>query len=419
MTWIDRNIRLLYFYIFTNGLYFDRALWVLYLGERGMNMAQVGVLEALLHFVIVFLEVPTGMIADLYGRKKSLLIGSCISVLYAVFMWVGGDFFLFSLAFGLMGLGITFKSGAEQALLYDTLLAGRQESRYTRIWGNQTALILISLSLANWIGGVIAEISWDWVYLSTLIFVGLGIIPVLLLKEPNREELRALQSTEKSNSTETAVTPDTPAPPDAPAKRSWRDQFCDSWQVWQGKRGVRMPILFTIMISTVIVCVAFYSQEYFERQGFTKAQIGFIFMAEYLLGAGAAKFAYLLERRWSFPAIFQGIYYLFVLALIVYALFTGLAVVALLFVLSMLSVLLDPIFSNFVQQKVTSDIRATFFSMISLATSVGIMIIFPLFGAVVDRIGFQNSFLGLVALLLATGLYASWQNRAAAHEKTA
>ncbi|HEU4964578.1 MAG TPA: MFS transporter [Bacilli bacterium] len=388
MSWIAKNIRWLYFYIFTNGLYFDRALWVLYLGERGMNMAQVGVLESLLHLVIVFMEVPTGLVADLYGRKRSLLIGSCISVLYAVFMMIGGHFFVFSLAFGLMGLGITFKSGAEQALLYDTLKAGRQEARYTRILGNQNALILISLSLANWVGGMLSEISWNLVYTSTLICVGLGLIPVLFLKEPARGDLQE-------------------APASDEPKRRMRDQFRDSWAVWKEKRDIRMPILLVMMVSTMIVVVSFYSQEYFELQGFTHTQIGLIFMAEYLLGAGAVKFAYLLERRYSFPTIFFASYYSFLLMLVIYAVIQGWVSVALLFLLSTVSVLLEPIFSNFIQQKLTSDIRATFFSMISLGDSVGIMVVFPLFGSVVDRIGFTRSFLLLVVLLLLVGLYAT------------
>ena len=116
-----RNIYMLYGYIFFAQLFFDRALWVIYLGDRGMSFGQIGLLEAFLHLAIVLFEVPTGMIADLYGRKASLLIGNLFSLFYGLFMLISGTFSMFTLAFLSMGLMITFHSGAEQAFAYDTL----------------------------------------------------------------------------------------------------------------------------------------------------------------------------------------------------------------------------------------------------------------------------------------------------------
>ncbi|EZP76683.1 hypothetical protein H839_08803 [Parageobacillus genomosp. 1] len=80
------------------------------------------------HVVILLFEVPTGMVADLYGRKRTLLIGSMLSLFYALLMMVGGHFFVFTLAFALAGLAGTFHSGAHNALLCDTLLySGKKE----------------------------------------------------------------------------------------------------------------------------------------------------------------------------------------------------------------------------------------------------------------------------------------------------
>ncbi|MCX7571371.1 MFS transporter [Tumebacillus sp. DT12] len=390
--WMNQNIRSLYLYVFCSGLYFDRALWVLYLGERGMNMAQVGVLEAFLHLIILFFEVPTGIVADLYGRKKSLLIGQFISIFYALFMMISGNFFLFSLAFGLMGLGITFKSGAEQALLYETLKANGEEKRYTRLAGSMTALVLVSMSLAKWVGGYMAEWSWTLVYSSIIIFQFLALAPLVFLREPQREQ-----------------------EPEPAARRSlkeaWRNQFIDSLKVWNAEQSVRGPILGAIAVSTVMVVVIFYAQEYFSRLGYSPSEIGFIMMLESLIGAAAAKLAHRVDSRWPFRTAFNGIYYLFVALLVLFALLNGWLAVLSMLILGMLSTLLDPIFDNFIQSKVTSNIRATFFSMISLLTSLSIMIFFPLFGAVVDEIGFSTSFLLLVAPLIAIGLFASFRLR--------
>ncbi|MGB8955922.1 MAG: MFS transporter [Tumebacillaceae bacterium] len=394
MKWVNRNIAALYVNAFLGQLYFDRALWVLYLGERGMNMAQVGVLEGLLHLFIVLFEIPTGVIADLYGRKKSLLIGSFISLGYALFMMIGGHFFVFSLAFALFGLANTFKSGAGQALFYDTLAAAGQESRYTKIMGNEAALIYIALSVAQWGGGVLAEHSWNWVYGGILVIQVIAIVPLLLVKEPQHEEVA-----EKASEAE----------PQRGMLAAWKGQFSDSYEVWKNEKSVRMPIVMYIMVNTSIVIVVFYAQAFLAQQGFSKSQIGLIFTIDYLLGAAAAKFVHHLERKWAFGKLIQGFYYLIALLLVVFATLHGYAGVVAMWMMGSLASGLDPVFSNFVQGKLTSKIRATFFSMISVVVSLSIVVAFPLFGAVVDWLGFETSYLWLMGAMAVVGVYASWK----------
>ncbi|ARU61183.1 hypothetical protein CBW65_09155 [Tumebacillus avium] len=381
---VRNNVWLIYAYTFATGLFFDRALWVLFLVERGMNMAQVGLLESLLHLAILFFEVPTGIVADLYGRRKSLLIGTFISLFYALFMMISGNFFTFTLAFALMGLSGTFKSGASQALLYETLQAGGKESSYTKIMGNETALFLLSLSIAQWTGGLMAGTSWTLVYSSIIVAQVVALVLVWFVKEPAREvpAEQAEQTGKKST------------------VQLWKGQFADTLSVWKKEPSLRKPVVLFVAVVTIMTVVIFYAQEHFKRQGFSTGEIGFIFMAEALLSAAAAKLAHRVEEKIQFSKLFQGIYFSFLLLLLVFAVIKGWMAVFLLYAMGMLSTGLEPIFSNFVQAKLTAQVRATFFSMISLLTSFGIMLIFPLYGAVVDVIGFTYSFIGLAVLLV-------------------
>ncbi|ASS76743.1 hypothetical protein CIG75_18565 [Tumebacillus algifaecis] len=376
---VRNNVWLIYGYTFATGLFFDRALWVLFLVERGMNMAQVGLLESLLHFAILFFEVPTGIVADLYGRRKSMLIGTFISLFYALFMMISGNFFTFTLAFSLMGLAITFKSGASQALLYETLQAGGKESSYTKITGNETALFLLSLSIAQWTGGLMAGLSWNLVYSSIIVAQLLAMVVVWFVKEPERVAVPEEKKT---------------------TLQLWKGQFVDTLSIWKKEPSLHRPVILFISVVTVMTVVIFYAQEYLKRQGFSTGEIGFIFMAESLLGAAAAKLAHRVEEKIQFSKLFQVIYFGFLLFLIIFAVVNGWVSVLLLYAMGMLSTGLEPIFNNFVQAKLTAQVRATFFSLISLLTSFGIMLIFPLFGAVVDSIGFVYSFIGLAVLLV-------------------
>lgn len=86
---LHRNIRLDYFFTFINNLNMSSSIWVLYLAYRGMNLLEIGLLEGLFHITSTICEVPSGAIADLWGRKNTLIGGriyiaiSCIIMLFA------------------------------------------------------------------------------------------------------------------------------------------------------------------------------------------------------------------------------------------------------------------------------------------------------------------------------------------------
>lgn len=81
-----------------------------------------------------------------------------------------------------MGLMITFHSGAEQAFAYDTLKNENREKEYTKVIGTMTALALLSLSFAKFLGGFMADISWEWVYGSTIFTHVLALIPLFFFE---------------------------------------------------------------------------------------------------------------------------------------------------------------------------------------------------------------------------------------------
>ncbi|CAN7521231.1 MFS transporter [Rossellomorea sp. LjRoot5] len=371
------NIYLLYFYLFFAQLFFDRALWVIYLGDKGMTLGEIGVLEALLHLAIVLFEVPTGMIADLYGRKVSLVIGNLFSLLYGLFMLLGGNFSMFTLAFLSMGLMVTLHSGAEQAFAFDTLKNDKREKDYTRVIGSMTAISLLSLSLAKFLGGFMAEVSWEWVYGSTIVTHVLAVIPLLFMKEPEREKTEEISGRWYNQ---------------------WVYQFRLGVNVWRNNRVIHAPVVLFILASAVMVIMVFYGQEYFVELGYSSIVVGAVFTIEGLLGVVMAKIAYKVEERFKF---FNILYYGLGLFLVFFVLFifaTDWAILLSFLILAQLLSLFEPIFSSFVQSFLKSNIRSTFLSLIGLMESFVIMISFPLFGYAIERTGFTDGFAWLLVL---------------------
>ncbi|MEG9294858.1 MFS transporter [Mangrovibacillus sp. Mu-81] len=379
---MKNNIYLLYFYLFFAQLFFDRALWVIYLGDKGMTFGEIGLLEAFLHLAIVLFEVPTGMIADLYGRKVSLVIGNVFSLLYALLMLVSGTFSVFTLAFLSMGLMVTFHSGAEQAFAYDTLKQANREKDYTRVIGSMTAISLLSLSLAKFLGGFMAEISWEWVYISTIVTHVLAVIPLLFMKEPQREKTEEIGGRWYNQ---------------------WVHQFKLGLNVWKTNPVIHQPVVLVILASAVMVIIVFYGQEYFIQLGYSSIVVGAIFTIEGLLGVVMAKIAYKVEERFQFFNILHYGLGLFVLFFILFIFASDWAILLSFLFLAQLLSLFEPIFSSFIQRFLESNVRSTFLSLIGLMESFVIMISFPLFGYAIERSGFTDGFAGLLLVFLVMG----------------
>ncbi len=69
---IKKQIRTLYIYEMISGLQIVDLVWVLFLIQRGFSLAEAGIAEGVFHVVSMCCEIPSGMLSDLIGRKKTL-----------------------------------------------------------------------------------------------------------------------------------------------------------------------------------------------------------------------------------------------------------------------------------------------------------------------------------------------------------
>lgn len=106
------------------------SIWLLLLVSRGFSLWEAGLAEGIFHLVSFLCEIPSGMFADLYGRKKALcaswLVWGCASVLMLTSTNIVGV----CLGFGLNALGYNLSSGTREALVFDSLKQAGQEERY-------------------------------------------------------------------------------------------------------------------------------------------------------------------------------------------------------------------------------------------------------------------------------------------------
>ena len=180
-----RNIRLMYLISLTSGLSFAASLVVPFFTENGLSQTQIMLLQTIFSVAIVLLDVPTGYVADRYGRAASLIAGSvAIGVGFMGYAAVHG-FWQFAAAEIFLGLGFALLSGANEALVYDSLLADGRESYFRKYQANTQSLQFAAVVIAAPIGSLIASKYG----IRPVIFIDgsvalLGTTACLLLREP-------------------------------------------------------------------------------------------------------------------------------------------------------------------------------------------------------------------------------------------
>lgn len=183
---MKRNIPLLYAVRFVANLHFLGGVLIPFFTEWG-NLPQAVIPQIQLWFMwwSAILEVPTGVVADKYGRKTSVILGLlCSSLGFAVYV-IKPHLGFFLLGEFIIALGFALISGADEALLYDTLLSLGSETKATQTFAQISNVGMVGYLLGAPIGSVLAVmVGYPFVYLSTAVSILFAAVVAVLLVEP-------------------------------------------------------------------------------------------------------------------------------------------------------------------------------------------------------------------------------------------
>lgn len=150
------------------------AVVTLFYLHRGVTLDQVFYLSIVWSITSLVVEVPTGYLADRFGRKRTLLLGTAITFLSYVLAFFAHGFWMFCLQFALMSFGFACFSGTEEALLYDTLKETGEEHKMTKYFAKLNAarqvMKIFIPSLGAWIASDLLE--WQFQILVAIDIVG-------------------------------------------------------------------------------------------------------------------------------------------------------------------------------------------------------------------------------------------------------
>ncbi len=385
---IRSNVRNDYIFCFLKNFDISSSIWVLYMIFKGMSLWQIGVVEGIYHLTSLLCEVPTGALADLLGRKKVILIGRICSAISSLICLFGGNMWHFAIAFAVSAIGQNLNSGSEEALVYDSMKMLGQENRYIKVNSRLNVIIEIAQGIATVSGGVIAEYSFTWCYIISVITAVLALIPAFLFVEPEEEnEIKSEPKTIEDGS--------------VLGFHVLKEHFNISITIIRSDAKLRNILLYYPFVFTFHTIVFFYGQEFFSSLGLNMIEISIIMLFASIisiLGAlSSEKILTLFKHRARYFAsvlMGAGIIAMSGHNLIVSVIAFG--------VINYANSVLYPIQSTAINELIPSGQRATIISVNSMLFSVIMIVLFPICGLIADQMNLHLTFLllGLLQLIV-------------------
>lgn len=158
-TKLERNIKLFYILRALTLPYFWLPILYYYLiNIKGFSVTQTTVLLGLQELMLIFLEIPTGVVADKISRKFSVGVGIAITSLPLALLPFVDSYLGALIIFSTRAIGKALVSGADSSLLYDTLKDLERVKEYKKIKTQSAALVMGVATICMFIGGWMGQV---------------------------------------------------------------------------------------------------------------------------------------------------------------------------------------------------------------------------------------------------------------------
>lgn len=163
--------------------FFWYAPWLLFL-LRYVDLTQVALLQAISLFTLTVMEIPSGALTDLVGKRKALLLSFALTGAGNMAMAFSSQFWQFAWVYVVINVGLSFYSGTMQAFMYDTLLSHKSEGEYPKVLARSEAAMNTAIAIACVSGGLLYQVWIGLPFLLSGMFMWVGLVFAWLADEP-------------------------------------------------------------------------------------------------------------------------------------------------------------------------------------------------------------------------------------------
>lgn len=144
-----------------SGLYLSSVLgnlsltgaWVAILAARGYNLVEIGFAETVFHITSLIFEIPSGVLADLYGRKNMLIVSNIMRTIGNIIMILSCNLLMVCISISFHAMSYNFASGSGDALAYDSLKTVKNEAYYEKYASNQLIIYRLASGVSTLCAG--------------------------------------------------------------------------------------------------------------------------------------------------------------------------------------------------------------------------------------------------------------------------
>ena len=355
---------------------------VIFFQDNGLSLSEVMTLQGIYSLTIAIMEIPSGFLADRFGRKQTLVFGTFFSFFGFLIISTSFDFWPFLFGELLLGVGASFISGADSALLYDSLLESNKKELYTKMEGRTYGIGNLSEALAGICGGLLADISLRLPWGVQTCVAALAIPIALTLVEPKMHSINQRAFNLKS---------------------IWNIlKFC----ILENKL-LKWLIIFSSITGLATLSLAWFAQPYFKSINMPIAYFGFVW-AILNLSTGFASFnAHYFEKKWSNNQLLLFICLGISLPIIFIVFASPIVGLCLILMVFLIRGIATPTLRQFINELTPSDVRATVLSIRSFTIRLSFSIVAPFLGWVFDNYSIKESLFLLGIGVLIVGMVST------------
>jgi len=273
------QLRLFYLYRLLATSYLYGPIFMLFERARGLSFFQQLALGAIYSGVIIAVQIPTGVLADRLGRKRSMIAGAALMVGSCLIAVASHDFVAFAIAEALAAVSMAACSGADSAYLYDLLAAHGRESEYAARESTASGWHLVGCAVAFAGGGALAQVDLQLPYLATAVTALVAVVV-------------ASQMTE------------------APLARHTATVASDiSTALAETLRSPRLAWLvgYSAVVFTLVTATRYVYQPYLDERGLGPFAIGSLYAGVHVIAAFVAVRTQTLRRRFGDDVLLWGL----------------------------------------------------------------------------------------------------------------
>lgn len=383
MKYASRNIYMLYLIKIAKWFMLTMPIIVLFFREHGLSMKDVLLLQSIYSISVVLMEIPSGYLADIWGRKKTLVLGSVLGTLGFGVYSISHGFYGFLTAQLFLGTAQSFIGGCDSAMLYDTLKFQKKENLYLKYEGRVLSIGNFAETLAAVLGGFLAEISLRTPFYWQTAVAFIAVPAALCLVEPVRKD-KIIKSGVKHILGIVKYSMIT-------------------------KKELRNNILFSGVIGCATLSMAWLLQPYLEQNlGFSEYQIGIIWAALNLTIGLTTLIAHKIEKKMGQKSIIIFITVSVACCYIITGLFESIFVIPVLFFFYFTRGIATPVLKDYVNRFCDESMRATVLSVRNFVIRILFAVCGPFLGWYADLFSLNQAMIlsGIMFFILGsfTGL---------------